>query len=127
MKVAVPNWRGRVSPVLDVAEQVLLIDLDNRGNAGGRRTERLESAAPHDRARRLTELGVDVVVCGAISSPLETLLVAGGIRVFPLICGDVDEVVQAFRDGTLDDERFAMPGSTRKTRRCRNRRVTRGM
>ena len=29
MKVAVPDWEGRVSPVFDVARQVLLVDLDD--------------------------------------------------------------------------------------------------
>ena len=121
MKVAVPDWQGRVSPVFDVAAQVLLIDLDDEED-GSRRTESLGSAAPHDRARRLTELGVDVVVCGAISWPLKALLATSGIRVIPLVCGDVEEVVGAFRDGTLADERFAMPGCCRKRLRVRNHR-----
>jgi len=125
MKVAVPDWQGRVSPVFDVAEQVLLVDLDDERESS-RRTENLGSTASHDRARRLTELGVDVVVCGAISWPLEALLATSGIRVIPLVCGDVDEVVQAFRDGRLEDQRFAMPGCCRKGRHVRNRRHRRG-
>ena len=120
MKVAVPDWRGRVSPVFDVAEQVLLIDFDSEGEEGSRRTENLGSVAPHDRARQLTELGVAVVVCGAISWPLEALLTAGGIRVIALICGEVEDVVRAFRDGTLDEERYALPGSRRKRPHARN-------
>lgn len=85
MKVAVPDWEGRVSPVFDVARQVLLVDLDGDENHGRRYVESLGSLGPHDRARRLAELGVDVLVCGAISWPLETLLTASGIRVVPLV------------------------------------------
>jgi len=121
MKVAVPDWQGRVSPVFDVAEQILLVDLD-REEDGSRRTESLGSTAPHERVRRLAELGVGVLVCGAISWPLQALLTARGIRVVPLICGEVEEVMQAFRDGTLENEKFAMPGCCRKRRRVCNRR-----
>ncbi|MBN1852031.1 MAG: NifB/NifX family molybdenum-iron cluster-binding protein [Pirellulales bacterium] len=121
MKIAIPDWQGRVSPVFDVAEQVLLVDLDNPEN-GSRRIERLGSTAPHERVRRLTELGVDVLLCGAISWLLEALLAAKGIRVIPLVCGNVEEVVRAFRDGALGKEEYIMPGCCRKRRRTRNRR-----
>lgn len=121
MKVAVPDWQGRVSPVFDVAEHVVLVDLgDNQDES--QHTESLGNTAPHERARRLGELGVEVLVCGAISWPLEALLTANGIRVIPLICGKMAEVVRAFRDGTLKDEQFAMPGCCRKRRQMRNRR-----
>lgn len=121
MKVAIPDWEGRVSPVFDVARQVLLVDLDSEDN-GSRRRESLGNSAPHDRARRLAELEVNVLVCGAISWPLETLLAASGIRVIPLVCGEVEDIVRAFRDGTLENERFAMPGCCRKRRQARHRR-----
>ena len=77
MKVAVPDWQGRVSPVFDVAEQVLLVDLDNEG--GNRQVESLGSTAPHQRAQRLAELGVKVLVARD-SWPLEALLASGGIK-----------------------------------------------
>ena len=119
MKVAVPDWQGRVSPVFDVAEQILLVDVDDED--GNRQVESLGSTGPHQRAQRLAELGVKVLVCGAISWPLEALLASSGIQVIPLVCGEVEEVVQAFRDGTLEDERFAMPGCCRKRRQVRRR------
>lgn len=121
MKVAVPDWQGRVSPVFDVAEQVLLVDLDDSQEGRGR-SESLAGKTPHERARRLSELGIDVLVCGAISWPLESLLAANGIRVIPLICGQVAEVVRAFREGTLRDDQFAMPGCCRRRRQERRRR-----
>jgi predicted Fe-Mo cluster-binding NifX family protein len=107
--------------VFDVAERVLLVDFD--GEEGDRRrTERLGSTVLHERARRLADWGVDVLVCGAISRPLEMLLSASGIRVIALICGDVERVLRALRDGTLDEEEFAMPGCCRKRQQARLRR-----
>ena len=69
MKVAVPDWQGRVSPVFDVAEQVLLVDL-NDDEDGSQHTESLGSPSLQQRAQRLAELRVDVLLCGAISWPL---------------------------------------------------------
>ncbi len=121
MKIAVPDWQGRVSPVFDVAEQIVLVDLDD-GDGDPRRTERLGNAGPHDRTRQLADLGVEVLVCGAISWSLEALLNTNGIRVIPFVCGNVADVVQAFRDDTLKDGQYAMPGCCRKRRQARNRR-----
>ncbi len=105
-----------MSPVFDVAEQLVLVDLVD-GQEQSRGSETLGKLAMHDRARRLIEKQVDVLVCGAISRSLELLLVAGGVRVLALRCGDVDEVVQAYRDGTLQEGRFIMPGCCRGRQR----------
>lgn len=121
MKLAVPDWQGRVSPVFDVAEQLLLVDFDGEEEIG-RRMESPGSRRTQDRARRLAELEIDVLVCGAISWQLEALVAAAGIRVISLVRGTVDEVVRAFGEGTLENEQFAMPGCCRKNRHARNRR-----
>lgn len=118
MRIAVPAWQERVSPVLDFAQQVVLVDLAGRNET--RRRERLGSQVPHERAGRLDQLDVDVVICGAVSRTLEGLIAARGIRLIPLICGRVEEVIRAFRDGTLNDGGFAMPGCCRKRRQARH-------
>lgn len=100
---------NRVSPVFDVAQSVLLVEFD-AGKELRRRTFELQS---QDLARRVAEVsghGVKVLICGAISRPLEAMLVAAGIRVIPQTCGFVEEVVQAFIAGRLNDRAFLMPG-----------------
>jgi predicted Fe-Mo cluster-binding NifX family protein len=125
MKIAIPTWQGRVSPVFDVAEQTLLVSLNGREESS-RCMESLRSMTLAKRAERLAELGVDVLLCGAISWPLETLLITNRIKVISLVCGDVEEVLHAFRDDTLKNEQFAMPGCCRRMRRGRNRGRRRG-
>ncbi len=124
--VAVPEWQGRVSPVFDVAGTLVLLRAATDGHQATRRVESVGCTSAHERARRLRELGVDVLLCGAISRPLEALVAAEGIRVVANICGPVDEVAAAFRDGTLDDGRFAMPGCCRRRRRGSRCRQDRG-
>ena len=121
MKVAIPHWRGRVSPVFDVAGSVLLVDVDG-GEERGRRDVQLEMEELPARAGILAELGADVLVCGAISWPLERALSAAGIEVVPQTCGDVERVLAAFLDGRLDQNEFLMPGCCGRRRRLRMRR-----
>ncbi|MDZ7616968.1 MAG: NifB/NifX family molybdenum-iron cluster-binding protein [Patescibacteria group bacterium] len=121
-KVAVPEWQGRVSPVFDVAARVLLVDLRGETKPGQPHVEGLGGTSPRERVQRLVQWRVDVLVCGAISWPLEALLAAEGVRVIANICGPVQEVIQAFHDGTLEDGQFAMPGCCRKRRHGQRRR-----
>jgi len=117
--IAIPNWQDRVSPVFDVAEQILLVQYE--GMSETLRSHLLfHEDRPELRAERLIEQGVDVLICGAISSLLESLLVANRIKVVPRVCGDVDEIIRAYLDGSIDDRRYAMPGCC--GRRARNRR-----
>jgi len=119
MKVAIPCWQGRVSPVFDVAGSLLLVDVD-QGHEQHRETARLDAIAPEARARQLADLGAGVLVCGAISWPLELAVAAAGVKVIPQVCGDVDKVLAAFLTGQLGRNVFQMPGCGGRRRRFRN-------
>ena len=122
MRIAVPVWRERVSPVFDVAGSLLLVDAED-----GARTRRSDANVQGDdigaRVQTLTELGVDVLICGAISRPLEAMLTAAGVKVVAQVCGGVEDVLDAYRSGSLGDPAFAMPGccGRRRRSRCRSR------
>ena len=119
MRIAVAVWRDRVSPVFDVAGSLRLVDLED-GTPLRHSNANLQEDDPSARVRKLSELGVKVLICGAISRPLETMLTGAGIRVIGRICGGVEEVVEAYRSGRHDDPAFAMPGCCGQKRR-RNR------
>lgn len=116
MNVAIPTLEDRVSPVFDVAQAVVLVELD------GDRELRRQTVPLHARdiARRVAELSqrdVNVLICGAISRPLEATLHAAGVRVIPQTCGPVEEVLQAFLADRLNDRAFLMPGCCGRGRR----------
>ena len=73
--------------------------------------------APDRRNQRLQALGVETLICGAISRPLEAMLAAGGIEVIPHVCGEAEKVLQAFLSAGLQDDQFAMPGCCGQQRR----------
>lgn len=118
MRIAIPIADDRVSPVFDVARQLLLVDAEQGAEAG--RTEQvLEEDSLELRARRLAELGVNVLICGAISRPLESMLGAAGVEVIPQTCGQVNEVLGTFLSGQLVGDALVMPGCCGRRRRFR--------
>ncbi len=131
MRTAIPISDGRISPVFDVARRLLLVDIENEREV--RRTEEaLEEPELAARARRVAELGADTLVCGAISRPLESMLLSTGVEVIPQTCGPVEDVLRAFISGQLTEQAFVIPGCCGHRRRlrggggdCRHRR--RGM
>ena len=116
MRVAVPTWSGRVSPVFDVARHLLVADLDGATEVG-RHEVAIEDTELGARAKTVAQLGVDVLICGGISAPLEAILVSSGVRVIPHTCGPTEEVLRAFARGQLQDTAFLMPGCCRRRRR----------
>ncbi len=113
MKIAVSVWEGKISPVFDTASRLLILDVEGR-----RETSRseiyLEEQALTRKCMRIEVLGIDILICGAISRPFYDMLSAVGINVIPWICGPEKDVLQAYMEGTLLDSRFSMPGCDRK-------------
>ena len=109
MKVAIASWQGRVSPVFDAAGNLLLVDVER-----SREVRREERAMTEGdllmRAKAVAQIGADVLICGALSRPLEMGLASAGVEVVPHVCGDVEDVLAAFVNGRLSESDFLMPG-----------------
>jgi len=116
MRVAMTTWNGRISPVCDVARQVLILDIED-GRVTARHEETLPGTEPHDQAVRLTALGLQMLICGAISEPMADLLAARSIRVIPFTAGATEEVLAAWQSGRLTSPAMSMPGCCAR-RRC---------
>lgn len=114
-KVGIAHHLGYVSPVFDVARHFLSVSVKD-GQGQVRQEATLETSDPFLRAQVIKDLGVDVVVCGAISRAYEMALSAKGIGVIGSICGPIEEVLSAFLDGTLGDSKFLMPGCSGQRR-----------
>jgi predicted Fe-Mo cluster-binding NifX family protein len=109
MKVVLTVWENRISPVADSARQLLVVDVENR-TIRGRRTEPLDAESVFYRARRLSDLEVEIFICGAISDFFANLLEGYGIRLIPFICGEAEEVLDAYLEDSLPCQRFMMTG-----------------
>jgi len=116
MRVALAVWESRVSPVFDTARQILVADVED-GQIVNRHHEVLGEDGPLRKAARLRELGVDVLICGAVSRPLADVIAASGIRLVPFVTGDVEQTLAAYSQGTPLAPAFLMPGCGRRRRR----------
>ncbi|MBN2018686.1 MAG: NifB/NifX family molybdenum-iron cluster-binding protein [Sedimentisphaerales bacterium] len=116
MKVAIPVWQDTISSVFDFADKLSLTEIE-----GQTEKNRLEIPLPNEpipqKAGRLKELDVDVLICGAISKPLAFLIIGAGIKIIPFVSGRIDEVLNAYMSGRLTESRFLMPGCRRGARK----------
>ena len=112
MKIAIPVWNGRVSPVFDVAGTIRVVDVDvDHGVVVADSTHALEPGRP---VSALAALGVDVLVCSAVSPTIEAAVWVSGVEVISDICGSPDEIVDALAAGDTELCRFHSPGSRRQ-------------
>jgi predicted Fe-Mo cluster-binding NifX family protein len=118
---ALTVWEGRISPVFDVSREAIVLTVE-QGSVTARHRESLAAPTPALRVERLVRLGIDTLVCGAISEPLRQALEARGVRVLGFVAGEVDEVASAFVAGSLPSAALSMPGCRGRNRRLRRRR-----
>ena len=117
MKVALPIWGQRLSPVLDFAHRLLVVETKN-GAVTQRWYHLMNPQRPtFSQAALLSGLGVSVLICGSISLDLANMIRPSGIRIIPFITGEVEEILQSFLNNTLSDPRFRMPGGDNKNDR----------
>jgi predicted Fe-Mo cluster-binding NifX family protein len=119
MRVAVPVWNDRVSPVLDTANTLRIVTV-NKGCISAREEVSLESPLVSARADQVCRLGVDVLICGALSRPLCMMIESSGAQVFAWVSGNADDVIAAWIDGDIG-ERFAALGARKRRLRRRHR------
>ena len=115
-KIAVPIWQNRVSPVLDSARSVLVVDLDG-GKIVSQETVYLPATSLGERVEIIADQRIDTVLCGALSRTLNDLLTRAGITVYAWITGELDDVLGAYWRGDLNNDRFLLPGCRRRRRK----------
>ena len=109
MKIAVTVWDERISPVFDSAHKLLIVDIKN---------EKLKKLSyqnfnPQSDARlaeNLSHMGVEVLICGAISEMHSTLIEANSIKLIPFISGNVNKVLESYARDNFIPPGFLMPG-----------------
>jgi predicted Fe-Mo cluster-binding NifX family protein len=113
MKIAIPVWQDRVSPLFDSSEHLLVAE-----SAGNRILKQdvisMESLSLFQRIDLLQRLHIEVFACGGITRPILENISNKNIKVIPFICGDVNELLQAILNGKDVKFLFSMPGKSEK-------------
>lgn len=116
MKIAIPVWYNKVSPVLDTASKLLIVEVEGRTESS-RFEIYLDEQELSRRCVRISGMGVDTLICGAVSQPFWRLLAASGINIIQNISGHPEDVLEAYLRGNLFCSGFLMPGCKRNRER----------
>ena len=109
MTIAVPIAKSRISPLLDTAARLLVVNCRN-GKEAMRREIALHPMSSAELAVYVAELQLDVLLCAALSEDLQRHLERLGVPIKPHIRGNIEAVFEAFCRGQLNRPEFRMPG-----------------
>lgn len=105
--IAMPIFEERISPLLDVSERFVLYEIND-----GAVTQKviISINAENERVRmlRLKELGVGVIISGAVSRYMCHIISETGIRHIPWISGPVDVAINSYINDSLQS---VLPGN----------------
>ena len=114
--LAIPVWDDQVSTTFDFAGELLVLETEAEREIA-RREVQLSDEPVERKARRIRGLGVQVLLCGAVSQSLARAVSRVGIQVIPYVSGPVDNVLAAYLCGRLTEPRFLQPGCRPRARR----------
>ncbi len=107
--IAVPVFTGRVSPVLDNCTKLCLLESGSNPTAD-HTTVNVIGSSIFERVAEFKKLRIGLIICGAVSEAFYNLLKQADIELVCGITGDIEEVIKAFRNRTLKQAQFRMPG-----------------
>jgi predicted Fe-Mo cluster-binding NifX family protein len=120
MKIAIPIWEDKVSPVFDTALRLLLVEVkDNQ--VASRLAYHIGEEDLSWKCHRIKELDPDVIICGAVSHLFLNMLKGVGLAVIQHVAGMTEEIIDAYIRDDIYNTRFLMPGCKRQGYGCGGR------
>ncbi len=115
MRVAVTVWQQRVSPVFDVARCLQLLEIE-QGQVVADLLVPLSSHAPLEKLQAIQVLQPDILICGAISQPIQQVAESLSFQLYPFMKGSIRRVMRALiHEGVLAED-FVLPGCQHRLR-----------
>jgi predicted Fe-Mo cluster-binding NifX family protein len=110
MRIAISIWEDKISPLLDAASKLLIIENETQKEFSRYEVHLLKQDISR-KCRFMQSLHIDVLICGAVSRQFSEMLKASGIEVISGISGPARNVLEAYLQGTPLHSKFFMPGS----------------
>ena len=100
VKIAVCNFQGRVCPRFDLTPEILVFDISHLQEEP---TEKIDvyKVPPEEITSMLAERKVCAVIAGGIQERFQRMFLNNKIDLIWGVTGEVHEVLQAYREGTL--------------------------
>lgn len=100
-RVAIPIFLDRVSPRLDCARRLLVLQIDNNRLVEKRELD-ISPWPPNEKIIHLKQLEIDQVICGGIRLEDRSGLNRFGIQVVSPLYGEVDTIIEEYLRGNLN-------------------------
>jgi predicted Fe-Mo cluster-binding NifX family protein len=116
--IAIPAFQERVSPLLDVSDRY---DIYETENGEIKQKVRITVTCDSDarRIEKLKEIGVDTIICGAVSGHIARFIHERGMRLISMTYGPLEEIIDAYLRNALLSCRTGPAVCGRRQRRKR--------
>ena len=109
MKIAIPEFKGRVAPTFDFCRHLLVADFSARKPSEMIRVD-FSGIKGRDRAAFLKDRGINLLLCGTISQDLAEEIEKSGIKIVPVPSGEIGEVLEAYAMDRLRELNLELSG-----------------
>ena len=110
MNIAISIWEDKISPLLDTASKLLIVENETQKESSRYEVYLLKQNISK-KCRFMQSLNIDVLICGGVSRQFSEMLKASGIEVISGISGPARDVLEAYLQGKPLHSEFLMPGS----------------
>ena len=100
--LAVPVFQERVSPLLDVSRNFALYEIQN-GDIKQKIHINIHEDSESLRIEKLKELGVSVIISGAVSCFVSDIIRGKGMKLISWTNGPVDSIVKSYIAGNINE------------------------
>ncbi len=108
-KLAITTWGGRVSPMFDAAQTLLVVEKDCSG-VFRKKYRFYKPENLHQFLELFTANRIQVLICGAITKDKASFIESSGITCFSFVTGTIEEVLATYTNGSIYMETLKMPG-----------------
>jgi len=116
MCLALAAYENRIASLLETANRLVMVDLPSKNFKSPKIINVFDFTLPN-LIQLLHSNHVTILICGAINGCMFRSVESLGIKVIPWITGNIDDVIAAYKNNTL--EKCVMPGCLKGQRRGR--------
>ncbi|MFH0975170.1 MAG: NifB/NifX family molybdenum-iron cluster-binding protein [Spirochaetota bacterium] len=117
---AVSVYKERVSPLLDVAKKFAIYEI-REGKIKQKIVAEIHTDDESQRIDKLKEIGVSVIIGGAVSCFMSEIIHEKGLKLFSWVSGPVDNIIDLY----LKNRLYSIIPDMRKCSRVKRRRQCR--
>jgi len=109
MKIALSTYKDNLSIAFDFADTLQIFSVENK-MAKKENVCLLNNINPTSRAAEIKKMNAEIVICGCISRCSYEALTQLGIEVVSHVSGSVNEIITAYLNDEISNQKFSMPG-----------------